>query len=364
MARADSTVRVNIIGDAKSLKGATKDAEKAVGGMSSSIKRQASIAGGAIAGAFAVDAVLDFSQTALAEADRIGDATTRLKTQLGDLSGPLIAAAGDMEKLGQSRQDVLELEARFTDLTTAAHLSAAEIAANAKPATEAAAALALLGVGGGDAATVLDLIGKAAGGGSKPLKELGIDLSDTEVEARAMATTGKDNAKALTESELAAARLSLILEKLQPRISAVTDGTADLEMKQSELQARFETLTGKIGEATEGPLTDFLTWVLNGIDGIETLADAVKHADQMLRAATRGALGFLDVIKNILARSGPLASVFGLVIPSTPRTGPISGQQGAPHPGITVNVQGGSPEVIERAVIDAVNHARSTGRIP
>ena len=85
MARADSTVRVNIIGDAKSLNKAFADGEKGAGRFSSAAKT----AGGIIAGAFAVDALLDFGQTALAESDRVGDATTRLEQQLGDLSAPI-----------------------------------------------------------------------------------------------------------------------------------------------------------------------------------------------------------------------------------------------------------------------------------
>lgn len=361
MARADSTIAVNILGDARDLQKAAKDSGKAVGG----IGKQAKIAGGAIAAAFTADAVLDFAQTALAEADRIHDATDQLTTSLGGLSNPLIEAAGNMEHLGQSRQDVLELEARFVNLGKAAHLTNAELAATASPATEAAAALALMGIGGGDAATVLDLIGKAAGGAEKPLKELGIDLSDAEVEARALHDTGKDSAEALTDNELAAARLSLILEKLQPRITAVTTGTADLEQSQRALQARFETLTGRIGEAVEGPLNDLLGWILGGIDGFDILADNIKAADAALRIATRGALGLLDVIKRLLAQAGPLGLMLSNLLGGSGgggRSGPVSGRQGAPHPGIVVQVQGGSPEVIEQSVLQAIQRARGTGR--
>lgn len=365
MARADSTVRVNITGDAKSFQKAARQSEKASGRISSSAKA----AGLVLAGAFTVAAVTDFAQSTLAEADRIGDATTRLEAQLGDLSKPLIAAAGDMEKLGQSRQDVLELEARFTDLATAAQLSADQIAAGARPASEAAAALALLGIGGGDAATVLDLIGKAAGGADKPLKELGITLTDAEVEARAMKDTGKANAEALSEQELSAARLALVMEKLAPRITAVTEGEADLEQKQGELQAKFETFTGKVGEGLEGPLTDLLTFLIdtgeeagNAADAlrrVETVFDNVGGAAQEQIDDLRDFLNMLKQIAQFFPGGGAISFGVGLVGTS----GGTRPSNHAPRPGITVQVQGGSPEVVEQSVLKAIQQAQLKGLV-
>lgn len=360
MARADSTVRVNVIGDAKSLKAAAKESEKAVGG----IGKAAKIAGGAIIAGFAADAVLDFAQTALGEADRIGDATARLEAQLGDLSQPLIDASQGFEKLGQSRQDVLELEARFTDLATAAHLSAEEIANSAPKVVEAASALALLGLGGGDAATVLDLIGKAADGGTKPLKELGINLSDTEVEARALADTGKSSADALTDQELAAARLSLIMEQLQPRISAVTDGTGDLEQKQNELQARWETLTGKIGQGLEGPLTALLTWINEGVDGLGELDLFIELVDKSLRDILGPIARVADALADLLDNIHDVLEGLGLIDHKV-AAGVQGHQRGVPtgvggNNGGTIVVQG-SPAVITAAVQDAIRELNGTG---
>jgi hypothetical protein len=354
VARADSTVRVNIIGDAKSLQSAAAKSEKSVGG----IGKAAKVAGGILAGAFAVDAVLDFGQSALSEVDRIGDATARLEAQLGDLSDPILAAASGMEELGQSRQDVLELSARFTDLATAAHLSEAEIAAAIPSATEAAAALSLLGIGGGDAATVLDLIGKAAGGSDKPLKELGISLSDAEVEARAMKDTGKDNAEALTEQELAAARLALIMEKLQPRIKSVTEGEADLEQKQKELDARLETFTGNVGDAIDGPLTDLLTWLILMGEQADAGAKALQGVSDAFDAVGGSAQAQIDDLREFVALLAQVARFLpggGALNFSSQVIGTGGGG------GTTVVVQGGSPEVVEQAVRNAIRHANGTG---
>lgn len=361
MARADSTIRVNVIGDASSLQDASKKAEKSVSG----IGKAAKLAGAAIVAGFAVDQVLDFAQTALGEADRIGDASARLEAQLGDLATPLIEASAGFEQLGQSKQDVLELEARFTDLATAAELSAEQIAKNAPSATEAASALALLGLGGGDAATVLDLIGKATDGATKPLKELGISLTDAEVQARAMADTGKTNAKSLTDQELAAARFALIMEQLGPRITSVTEGSADLEQRQSELQARFETLTGKIGQAVEGPLNDFLGWVLEGIDGLGQLDQFVELVDKSIRDALTPIARMADNLRGLVGVIDDVLSGLGKILGiGTVHVGVNGGRVVGSPSNVTVTVQGGSPEVVQQAVQQAIVHAQGTGSIP
>jgi len=361
MARADGTVRVNIIGDPSDLQKAAKDSNKAIGG----IGKAAKLAGAAIVAGFAVDAALDFGQQALGEADRIGDATARLEAQLGDLADSLTSTTSGFEKLGQSRQDVLELEARFTDLAKAAHLSNKEIAAAAPGAVEAASALALLGIGGGDANTVLDLIGKAAGGASKPLKELGVDLSDSEVEARALADTGKTNAKSLSDQELAAARLALIMEKLAPQIAAVTGSSGDLEQKQGELQAKFETLTGRIGEALEGPLTSFLDWVLEGIDGLGQLDEFIGLVEQSLRDALGPIARVRDALEGMLTTiHDALEGLAELLAPHDVRLTANGGRIVGSPSNVTVTVQGGSPEVVQQAVQQAIVHAQNTGNLP
>ena len=366
MARADSSIRVNIVGDAASFKKAAGQSGDAATGMGKTMAK----AGAVIAGAFAVDAVLDFAQTAIAEADRVGDATGRLEEQLGDLSGPLIDTADQFSDLGQSAQDMLELEARLADIGTAAGVADDKLAPMAVSAAETAAALSL--ITDMDAATILDLIGKAGAGGVKPLKELGISLSDAEVEARALADTGKPTADALTDGEIAAARFQVVLDKLAPRVATVTEGEGDLEQRQVTLQAKFETLTGKIGDAVDGPLADFLTWVLNGIDGLEMLNAVAGKTDDKFDAITGAAGEAVDAIRGLLALISqvPLPGVSGSALGSAFVGQGGGGSRPSNHAGrpgtstaqsVNVHVQGGSPEVVEQAVRNALRIAGGHG---
>lgn len=359
MVDSNTAINVAIKGDSKDLRRAAGESNRAIQGIGNTAK----IAGGIIAGAFAVDAVVDFAQSALSETDRVGDATSRLREQLGDLSEPLIDASERFHDLGLSRGDMLELQARIADIGTAAGIADKKLAPMATSVAEAAGALSL--ITDMDAATVVDLIGKAAGGADKPLKDLGINLSDAEVAARAMEDTGKKNAKALTDGELAAARMELILEKLAPRVEGVTGAEADLETQQRTLQAKFETFTGKVGEALEGPLTDLLTWALAMADALGESVDqfgAFRRRLDQLEGPTRDYVELLRQIFDLFGKINPALGLGGAVFgaPSANRTPSNS----APHPGIVVQVQGGSPEVVEQAVVDAVIRARSTGRIP
>ena len=358
MARADSTIRVNIIGDAKSLSKAADTAEGSVKGMNSQLVK----VGGIVAGAFATREIIDFGQSALDEADRVADATGRLEKQLGDLSGPLIDAADKFSDLGQSEGDMLDLEARVADIGTAAGIADDKLAPFAQSAAELAAKMAL--ATDTEADVWIEKIGKAAGkGDARALRDLGIFLDDAAVNARALADTGKPTVDALTDQDKAAATSAIVLEKLAEMYGTVGEGAGDFEQKQAELQAKMETLTGKIGEHLEGPLNDLLDFNLTGIEGWELFAEAVAENEQQIRelltplARAIDLLGaFVDLINTI--NSIDIGAAFeGFLGPQGGRNTGLNIR--SPDSKVTINVQGGSPEVVEQAVRDAVNR---TGR--
>jgi hypothetical protein len=353
VANANSTIRVTIIGDAKSLSKAADTAEGSVKGMNSQLLK----VGGIVAGAFVTREIVDFGQAAVEEADRVSDAAGRIESQLGSLSGPLVDAADGFSKLGASEGDMLTLEAKIIDVGTALQISDDHLATFADDAASTASALAL--ITDTDADTWMEQIGKAAGGSEKALRALGISVTDAEVVTRALADTGKDNAESLTEGELAAARLDLVLEKLNPRIAETVTGTGDLEQKQAELAAKVETLQGKIGEKLTPALEGMLDFVLRGIEGWELFGLAVEQNEKAIRellsplARAIDLLGtFINLIQE-LNKLNPVEIIGGFTAPSrTP--GAFGGGVNGGNP-TTINVQGGSPEVIEQAVRDAVN---------
>ena len=365
MARADSTIRVNIIGDAKGLERAAGQAEGSVSGLNKKLVA----AGGIIAGAFVTDKLLDFGQTALKEADRVGDAAGILEAQLGDLAQPIIDAADEFSRLGASEGDMLDLEVAIVNVGKALGITDTELAGFATDAATAASALAL--ITDTDADTWISQIGKAAAGSDRALRALGVGVTETEVVARALATTGKDTADALTDSELAAARLELILEKLNPRIQETITGTGDLEQKQAQLQARIETFSGDVGEIVQGPLSDLLGIVLAITETFGSATDTITDAGVSVS-------GLLAPVKALIAPWSALGDAIGAAVTALERFLSLAPSGiGTPLPrgsatplrsrqystGTTnVYVQGGSPEVIEQSVRRALQQA--TGRGP
>ena len=278
MSRADSTISVNIIGDARKL---NKALGSAAGGVDNFGQK---VIGGLVALAV-VDKATDVLKGALTEADRLGDALGRLDDQLGPtLASDIDKISKGMAAIGLSRQDVLETAANFADLATAIGISDAQIAGFAGSVSATAGAIVLAGgAGGADLAGVVDLIGKAAGGSAKAAKTLGVSL-----------TEGLDPA----------AQLTSILDQLKPTLDRATTGTGDLEQSQKELQARTETLAGELGEKLAPALNTVLGFIIDEIDAIPAavagfgmLGDAVTgFAKEVLSPLAR----VEDVLQNIL----------------------------------------------------------------
>jgi hypothetical protein len=286
VARGDSEIRVKIIGDAASLKGALATADQSIGGF-------ALKAGGALLALGAVKQGFEFVGDSLGEADRLGDAMTRLELQLGGpLAADLASTADDFSKLGQSKQDVLELEAAFADVATTLGIADPTIADLADNVVATAAAVALLGDQKPD--QVVDLIGKAAGGSERAAKELGVTLLD-----------GVD----------ATGQLTSILAQLKPKLDEATTSTQDLEGAQGEWDAKIETLQASLGEklapalaSVLGFLNDEIDAIPGAIKGYEMLADAIVGTfEQILSpiARARDAVeGFLNLLGQATGAGG------------------------------------------------------------
>lgn len=336
-----STILVRILGDAKGLTTALTTADQGLGGTVKKIAGGLILLGGVKAG---FDALGDANK----EADRLGDATSRLNLQLGDLAGPLESTADGFAKIGASKQDMLELEANFADLATKAGIADPLIAANAADVAAIANAVSLLG--DQDPATVVDEIGKAAGGAAKPLGELGVNLDPLAVQAQALADTGKSSAASLTANELAAARLKLILEQLQPKLTDVTTGTQDLEGEQRSLQARVETLSGSLGEKLAPAEASVLQFLNDEIDAIPSAIQGYqmlgKAIEDMARDALTPVARLADAVNAVIDAAGGLAGA---------TTGSRSRVGGSPGNGL------GAPRSESRTVADTIDFDERNG---
>jgi hypothetical protein len=285
VARSDSTIAVSIIGDTRKLTGALKSADRSVGTFSKSLGGvPIGVLAAAGAATVVAGAAANFLGGAVKEGDRLGDAITRLRLQLGSLAGPLQDTASNFDFIGQSKQDMLELEANFADMATAAGIADPKIASTAEQVAAIAAATKLLT--GQDPTLIVKEIGQAAAGNKKPLKDLGVRLDDAAVKQLAMEQSGKKNAKALSDQDLATARLTLILQQLNPKLHEAASAQSDVEQATGKVNARLETLQGDLGERIQTPIATFIAALL-------TLGEAIDNVARPLTTELAGALPFL-----------------------------------------------------------------------
>lgn len=283
MAIGDSIIRVSIIGDVRNLQQALVKADQSTGGLVKSLGKTF-LALGAVREGF------QFAQSSLDEADRLGDAMARLNDSIGvEFTNRLEDTADNFTRIGASSQDMLELEAIFAAFGTAAGIADPQIASFAESVAATATAFSLVDDQGRDASAVMDLITKAAGGSEKAARELGVALIDT-----------KDPTQ----------QLANILAQLKPTLDAATTGTADLEQKQRELQAKVEDLSGKLGQQLEPALVSVLTVITDGIDDI---GGAIWGFQELTRVVVRFGHDTLGPLANVRDALHDILNTLGLV---------------------------------------------------
>lgn len=289
MARGDSTIRVSIIGDARKLTGALGDADRATGGL---LKSAATVA---VAGAVIKEG-FDFVGDALDNADRLGDATSRLELSIGKVDADKIAALADeFTDVGLAAPAVAEISASFAEMAKAStDLNSGEIAAMAPGVAEFAGALAR--VKDADPAAMGEAVSKFISG-ARGAKQAGIEL-------------GIPFDEALTPGQ----RYAELMERLPALVDQVTGANAGLDDKQSKLEATWDNFTTKVGPSVEAGIEGILDWTTDMVDAIP---GAIEGWDMLGRHIQ----GALNDILSPLARASDAVQGFLNLVSQIPRTG-------------------------------------------
>jgi hypothetical protein len=280
MATASSVISVAIVGDSKKFQKAVGGADKSAKGLAGSLKGAAVGIGAALAGLFAINKAFDFLGDSLNEADRAGDALSNLNRLIGKVeTKKLDKVADDFHDLGLASTDVLELSVGFARMARAIGLRPGLIGDYADDVAAVAKALSLTDEKGRDAAFFVETIGKFIQGPNKVRQGniLGIKVSEARAIKEALKETGKASADMLTPAELAAARLKIAIQKLQPEVDKALE-SPDLELRQEQIQARIKELQRDIGEGLSPIIADLLKNLLD-ISESEWVADMMKGVD-------------------------------------------------------------------------------------
>jgi hypothetical protein len=131
-----------------------------------------------------------------------------------------------------------------------------------------------------DVSDALDAIRSGIVGESEPLRRYGVLLSETRVQAEALAETHKHSAADLTAAEKALARITLIMrdtEKAQGDFARTSDGLANQTRK---LRAEWDNLSTHIGQ-TYVPMLTRLAHAAN--EAFEAFSGGADHATASAR---------------------------------------------------------------------------------
>lgn len=259
---AKSTVAVRFTGDASDLK-------RTMGGLDDGFRKVGKVglvaAGGIAAvgaGAFAAGSmVLDLG----------GQLTSfRQKTSTvfeGSAKDVRLWADTNNEAFGLGEEQLAGLAASFGDLLKPMGFTAAQAADMSTDVVGLSGALSEWSGGQRTAAEVSEILAKAMLGERDSLKELGISITEADVDAR-LAAKGQDELTgAALEQAKAIATQELIMEKSTDAQKAYAAGGNEAIRSQNKLKATFEDVKAQVVTALLPAVTALATWLGENLPG-------------------------------------------------------------------------------------------------
>lgn len=247
---ARQTINIPITGDARPLRGALDDADGHLGRFQSGIGGKLTAIAGAIAGAFAVNAILNFGREMANLGAQIETANVKIDTVFGGQADTIRAwADGVNESFGLTDTQVAGLAANMGDLLKPMGFTTDQAATMSRESLELAGALSAWSGGTRSVSEVSEILTSALLGEYETLKGLGISIDAAEVGTRALALAQADGRDEVTDMDRALATQTLILEKSTDAQAAWNDGSMAAIKTQNELAARFAQVRQEIATA-------------------------------------------------------------------------------------------------------------------
>lgn len=119
---------------------------------------------------------------------------------------------------------------------------------------------------GGPVTDASNAMASALRGEFEPLRKYGVSLSQADIQARALADTGKKSAKDLTKQEKALATQALILSQSTDAQGAFARESNTLAGQQERLKAKFENITTTVGTYLLPVLTKVTAWLSDNLE--------------------------------------------------------------------------------------------------
>lgn len=276
-----------------------------------------------LAGAFAVDKIIDFGKQAIGAASDLNEAGTAV----GAVFGP---AMGNIEKwastaatgLGQSKLQALDAAKTFGVYGQQAGLAADANADFSMNLTGLASDLASFH--NADPSEVIEALGAGLRGEAEPLRKYGILMNDASLEAAALAAGIIETSRPLTAQEKILAANALVFQQAGAAMGDFSRTSDGLANQTRIAEANWTNLSGTIGTAFL-PVVQTAAQVLNatlfpalqaGADALNTtLGPALEGVSAKIGPALSGlgpAVG--DAFGKMVDAVGPVVSMFAGVL--------------------------------------------------
>ena len=247
-----------------------------------------------------------------------GPAAASLDDEIVDLAG----------HMGLTEHEAQQLLATTGALAQSMGMSQQESADYSAEMFKLAGDMAAFNPEAGTAADAMEDLTKAANGSTKGMAAWGVSLKSSEINARALANTGKETTSQLTQEEKALATLQLTQEKTAASQGALNDAMESGSTEVKEAKADIADMQVEVGNALmpikklalQGflILADILIALQPAIEAIGevlgVLGDAITSLMPLVSAVAKLLGGVLSVaVKTLIAVLQPLLDLIRVV---------------------------------------------------
>jgi len=259
----------------------------------------------AAAGAFTVDAIIGYGKELFNTATRLEQMEKKAKTVFAEtLPSITREAEKNAAAMGLTTSQYIEQAAGIQDLLVPMGFQRQEAAGITAQLVNLSGALAEWSGGQVSAEDVSKRLSAALLGERESLKELGIAISQADVDARVAANGQKELTGKMKEQAEAAATLQLILEKSTDAQAAYAQNAGSSIRTQAELAARFQEVSEKLAVALIPVFERLLDVAASVAEGLNFVADVVGDLSDPVGAATKAfddqAAKVADLEKNMV----------------------------------------------------------------
>jgi hypothetical protein len=274
----DRELLVRILGDDRDLQRALTNTDRRLTAIDDRTARFGRNVGRAFAAAgiaVGTAALFDALGDSVEAASALNEELSKSRQVFGDSSQAIEAwSETTAQAFGISQRAALEATGVFGNLFRVVDLAPDQAADMSQALVQLAADLASFN--NADPSDVLQALRSGLIGEVEPLRRYGVLLSEARVQQEAMAATGKDNVKELTNQEKALARYNIILQDTAPAQGDFARTSGGLANQSRILRAQLANLSAELGQNLV-PILITATRAANGLfDAFDALSTGLR----------------------------------------------------------------------------------------